>query len=189
MLSRLRRRIGSSSPVIGRASTSKPPARRSATRGVRRAALAGPRLPEVCLSRPGPAKRAAAGSLARYRRSGALSRILCGARQKITTLLSSLRASDGRGRAKGRRSDPPMPKRLMIVLCVAALAVAACHSNTSTTPTPSFTPGSLAAEPEDYVCARLGHDQRSSPETRIFRSRSQRRDRRRVLAPGHRFKR
>jgi hypothetical protein len=41
-----------------------------------------------------------------------------------------------------------MPKRLMIVLCVAALAVAACHSNTSTTPTPSFTPGSSSPNPK-----------------------------------------
>lgn len=40
-----------------------------------------------------------------------------------------------------------MPKRLMIVLCVAALAVAACHSSSSTTPTPSFTPGSPAPDP------------------------------------------
>ena len=40
-----------------------------------------------------------------------------------------------------------MPKRLMIVLCVAALAVAACHSYSSTTPTPSFSPGSPAPNP------------------------------------------
>ncbi|MFY9738596.1 MAG: hypothetical protein WAK11_06015 [Candidatus Cybelea sp.] len=40
-----------------------------------------------------------------------------------------------------------MPKRLMMVLCVAALAVAACHSSSSTTPTPSFTPSSPAPNP------------------------------------------
>jgi hypothetical protein len=40
-----------------------------------------------------------------------------------------------------------MPKRLMLVLCVAALAVAACHGSSSTTPTPSFSPGSPAPNP------------------------------------------
>jgi hypothetical protein len=40
-----------------------------------------------------------------------------------------------------------MPKRLMIVLCVAALA-AACHSDNSTNPTPSFTPGTAAPNPK-----------------------------------------
>ena len=52
-----------------------------------------------------------------------------------------------------------MPKRLMIVLCVAALAVAACHSSSSTTPTPSFSPGSPAPNPSITDCARLSHDQ------------------------------
>lgn len=37
----------------------------------------------------------------------------------------------------------------MIVLCVAALAVAACHSGgSSTTPTPSFSPGSPSPNPK-----------------------------------------
>jgi hypothetical protein len=40
-----------------------------------------------------------------------------------------------------------MPKRLMIVLCVAALAVASCHSGSSTTPTPSYSPGSPSPNP------------------------------------------
>jgi hypothetical protein len=52
-----------------------------------------------------------------------------------------------RGRAPGRRSDPPMPKRLLLVLAVAALAIAAaCHSG-STTPTPSSSPASPQPNP------------------------------------------
>jgi hypothetical protein len=41
-----------------------------------------------------------------------------------------------------------MPKRLMIALCVAALAVAACHSNSSTSPIPSYSPGSSSPNPK-----------------------------------------
>jgi hypothetical protein len=41
-----------------------------------------------------------------------------------------------------------MPKRLMIVLCVVALAIAACHSDSSTTPTPSFSPVSTSPNPK-----------------------------------------
>jgi hypothetical protein len=36
----------------------------------------------------------------------------------------------------------------MIVLCVAALAVAACHSSSSVTPTPSYSPGSGSPNPK-----------------------------------------
>ena len=42
-----------------------------------------------------------------------------------------------------------MPKRLMIVLCVVALAIAACHSsNSSTSPIPSYSPGSSSPNPK-----------------------------------------
>jgi hypothetical protein len=54
-----------------------------------------------------------------------------------------------RGRRTARRSDPPMPKRLMIALAVAALAVAACHSYNTPTPTPSSTPVSPSPNPKD----------------------------------------
>jgi hypothetical protein len=45
-----------------------------------------------------------------------------------------------------RRSEPPMPKRLLLALAIAALAIAACHS--SPAPTPSFTPGSPTPNPK-----------------------------------------
>lgn len=48
--------------------------------------------------------------------------------------------------AQGRRSDPPMPKRLLLALGLAALAIAACH-NGSTSPSPSFTPSSPSPNP------------------------------------------
>ncbi|MGC1380153.1 MAG: hypothetical protein WA814_03905 [Candidatus Baltobacteraceae bacterium] len=40
-----------------------------------------------------------------------------------------------------------MPKRFMIFLAIAALAIAACHSSSSTTPLPSGSPGSPAPNP------------------------------------------
>jgi|HubBroStandDraft_6_1064221.scaffolds.fasta_scaffold00008_169 hypothetical protein len=40
-----------------------------------------------------------------------------------------------------------MPKRLMILLAVAAFAIAACHSNGSMSPTPSSSPGSPHPNP------------------------------------------
>jgi hypothetical protein len=48
-----------------------------------------------------------------------------------------------------------MPKRLMIVLCVVALAIAACHSDSSTTPTPSFSPVSTSPNPKITAAAVL----------------------------------
>lgn len=59
-----------------------------------------------------------------------------------------------RGRALGRRSDPPMPKRLLLVLAVAALAIAACNSG-STTPSPSGSPGSPKPNPSITKAAVL----------------------------------
>jgi hypothetical protein len=59
-----------------------------------------------------------------------------------------------------------MPKRLMIVLCVAALMVAACHSGSSTTPTPSFTPGSPAPNPS-ITAAHVLVTINGSPKPRI----------------------
>ncbi|HEY2475096.1 MAG TPA: hypothetical protein VGI19_09870 [Candidatus Cybelea sp.] len=41
-----------------------------------------------------------------------------------------------------------MPKRLMLALAVAALMVAACHNNSSVTPTPSSTPVSPSPNPK-----------------------------------------
>jgi hypothetical protein len=49
--------------------------------------------------------------------------------------------------APERRSDPPMPKRLLLALTVAAIVIAACHSGTSTTPSPSFSPVSPNPNP------------------------------------------
>jgi len=46
-----------------------------------------------------------------------------------------------------RRSDPLMPKPLLIFLACASLAIASCHSNSSVTPTPSGSPGSPAPNP------------------------------------------
>jgi hypothetical protein len=40
-----------------------------------------------------------------------------------------------------------MPKRLLLVLGVAALAIAACNSGNSPAPTPSYTPGSPSPNP------------------------------------------
>lgn len=48
--------------------------------------------------------------------------------------------------AATRRSDPPMPKRLLLALAAAALAIAACHSG-SAMPTPSSTPVSPSPNP------------------------------------------
>lgn len=45
-----------------------------------------------------------------------------------------------------RRSDLPMPKRLLLALAMAALAISACHSSPS--PTPSFTPSSPTPNPK-----------------------------------------
>lgn len=49
--------------------------------------------------------------------------------------------------APERRSDPPMPKRLLLALTVAALAIAACHNNSSTSPIPSGSPLSPSPNP------------------------------------------
>jgi hypothetical protein len=48
--------------------------------------------------------------------------------------------------AAKRRSDPAMPRRLLLALAVAALAIAACHGG-STTPTPSSSPASPVPNP------------------------------------------
>lgn len=53
-----------------------------------------------------------------------------------------------RGRPRQRRTDPPMPKRLLLAVAAVALFIsAACHSNTSTTPTPSYSPISPSPNP------------------------------------------
>ncbi len=46
-----------------------------------------------------------------------------------------------------RRSDPPMPKRLMMFLAVAALAISACHNSMSAAPSPSASAGSPNPNP------------------------------------------
>lgn len=48
--------------------------------------------------------------------------------------------------AAKRRSEPPMPKRLLLALGIAAFAIAACHSSSST-PNTSFTPLSPSPNP------------------------------------------
>jgi hypothetical protein len=45
-----------------------------------------------------------------------------------------------------RRSEPAMPKRLLLALAIASLAIAACHSTPSTTP--SFPPSSPTPNPK-----------------------------------------
>ena len=104
---------------------------------------------------PGPAERTGAGALAGHdRRRLALSRILRRARRQIATLLSSLHAGVKRVRASGRRSDPAMPKRLLLLLAVAALAIVACN-NSSATPTPSSSPVSPHPDPSITKAAVL----------------------------------
>jgi hypothetical protein len=55
--------------------------------------------------------------------------------------------------APERRSEPPMPKRLLLALAVAAVAVAvtACHS--SPTPTPTIVPSSPTPNPTITMAA------------------------------------
>lgn len=48
--------------------------------------------------------------------------------------------------APARRTEPPMPRRLLLALAVAALAVAACHGGSPST-TPTFTPSSPTPNP------------------------------------------
>jgi len=52
-----------------------------------------------------------------------------------------------RGREAKRRSDPPMPKRLLLILAAVGFAVAACKGG-STTPTPSSSPASPTPNPK-----------------------------------------
>lgn len=53
-----------------------------------------------------------------------------------------------RGHPRLRRTEPPMPKRLLLALAaVAVMIAAACHSNTNTTPTPSYSPISPSPNP------------------------------------------
>jgi hypothetical protein len=47
---------------------------------------------------------------------------------------------------RGCRSQPPMPRRLVLALAVISFVIAACHGG-STTPTPSSTPASPSPNP------------------------------------------
>jgi hypothetical protein len=51
-----------------------------------------------------------------------------------------------RMQARTRRSEPPMPKRLLLALAVAALVIAACNS--SPAPSPTYTPSSPTPNPK-----------------------------------------
>jgi hypothetical protein len=70
-----------------------------------------------------------------------------------------------RVRGGKRRSEPPMPKRLLLVLAVSALAIAACHGS-STTPTPSASPASPSPNPSITMATVLVTIQ-GTPHARI----------------------